>query len=220
MHFFPCKDGSAVRSDLWSKSSGKPFRGASLSSRTPVRSRAGFTLLELAVVVPILIIAVALLSGTLTGTTKQRSILRENSVASNAIQSVIETMRNDDFRQLFALYNEEPFDDPNGPGTAPGNRFAVDGLDPQPGAVNGMIGEIILPTFNAGGAIDQDWQLREDIDLPILGLPRDLNGDNIVDALNHADDYTIMPIEVRLQWQGRYGPREFRMQTLLVDWDA
>jgi Tfp pilus assembly protein PilV len=42
--------------------------------------------------------------------------------------------------------------------------------------------------------------LREDIVAPEYGLPCDLNGDGVIDGLNHAADYKILPLVIRLDW--------------------
>jgi hypothetical protein len=62
-----------------------------------------------------------------------------------------------------------------------------------------------------------DGLLRENAELPILGLPRDLNGDLIVDSSDHAADYLVLPAIVRIEWRGRLGPRQFEMSTMFVD---
>ena len=47
--------------------------------------------------------------------------------------------------------------------------------------------------------------------------PKTTNGDIVVDDEDHAGDYTIMPIIVRLRWQGRHGARELRMPSVLSE---
>ncbi len=42
--------------------------------------------------------------------------------------------------------------------------------------------------------------LREDIVAPEYGLPCDLNGDGVIDSKNHAADYKILPLVIRLDW--------------------
>ena len=87
------------------------------------------------------------------------------------------------------------FDDPDGLGSAPGHRFAVEGLDPLPTALDGLIGEVHLPGVEVE---PRKWQLREDQVLPALGLPRDLNGDSILDEGDHALDYVPLPVRVTI----------------------
>jgi hypothetical protein len=47
---------------------------------------------------------------------------------------------------LFALYNNDPNDDPGDPGTAPGSLFFVDRLKPLASSPGGLVGEVFLPT--------------------------------------------------------------------------
>lgn len=60
-----------------------------------------------------------------------------------------------------------------------------------------MVCSIGLPTtLDAAG----NETLREDIVAPEYGLPCDLNGDGVIDSKNHAADYKILPLVIRLGW--------------------
>jgi hypothetical protein len=48
-----------------------------------------------------------------------------------------------------------------------------------------------------------------------LGMPRDLTGDILIDNFDHAADYRILPVRVRVSWTGKSGPRSIELQTLL-----
>ena len=61
------------------------------------------------------------------------------------------------------------------------------------------------------------WELREDFDNALLGLPRDLDGDNLVDFANHAKNYILLPILIRVEWQGAHGPRVYDIHSMLTD---
>lgn len=237
------------------------------------RRRAGVTLLELIVVMAVLTVAVTMFTSMVVHTTRQRGINRENAVASNAARTVVELMRNQEFRDIFALYNADPSDDPGGAGTAPGNVFTVAGLTPLPGDADGLAGEIHLPVIVAeeakppstwgtttldiltlpgldaaleqlglgsgsggsgsggsgsggsgsggggagGGGIEAgDYTLREDFIDVRLGLPRDLNGDSLIDDLDHAEDYIVLPVHVEVVWRGKFGPRRFSIFTQIA----
>ena len=93
------------------------------------------------------------------------------------------------------------------------------GLDPLPDDADGRVGELIFPEVNTAAALPAIWELREDAVIPELGLPRDLNGDSIVDAADHAADYAVLPVIVRLEWMGDFGPRIFEMHTMLVEFN-
>jgi prepilin-type N-terminal cleavage/methylation domain-containing protein len=58
--------------------------------------------------------------------------------------------------------------------------------------------------------------LRENATAPRYGLPHDLNGDGVIDALARNDDHAVLPVVVRLRWE-RAGQqsREVVMATLL-----
>ena len=130
--------------------------------------------------------------------------------AMTAARRSIETLQGTPFREVFQRFNERLEDDLEG---SPGARFAVEGLQPLPGAVDGMVGEIIFPTVGEG----DEQQLREDLDLPILGMPRDLSGDGAPDSEDHAADYELLPVLVRVSWLGRSGPSRVELKTLLAD---
>jgi len=192
------------------------------------RERRGATLIELVVVISILAVAAGIFSQTVVSVGRQRHLNREADIAGAAVRDVLERMRNEDFAQIFALYNDDPLDDPGGVGTAPGQRFAIEGLHPGAGAADQRVGEILLPsvwvepppqvpmgeTPPPAGA-----ELREDVQDTVLGMPRDLNGDSIVDTLDHADDYYVLPIRVRVEWEGRAGQRSFEMFTILTEFE-
>ena len=62
-----------------------------------------------------------------------------------------------------------------------------------------------------GGSI----QLREDVVLPALGMPSDLDGNTIIDALDHSANYRVLPVRVRVRWQGMNGTRTMTADTVL-----
>ena len=177
----------------------------------------GMTLMEIALAMPIIMLALGMFTQMLTAGKGLRQSSRENWLASLRAQDVLESMRNQSFRELVSLYNEDPLDDPGGPGTAPGIHFNVDELEPQTTDTDGFVGRITLPTLNAGSEVAPDWQLREDVDNAVLGMPRDLNGDNLVGDQDRTGDYTILPVEVEIRWQSRFGPRRIRVHTLFSE---
>jgi type II secretory pathway pseudopilin PulG len=147
----------------------------------PVRRHdAGFTLVELTVAITVLIIAICATASTVVTTSALNQSSHETAVARKAAESMIETLRNAPFQQVFALYNADPADDPGGANTAPGPRFAVAGLTVAPGAPGGVAGEILFPSAGPG--------LFENVDDPTLGMPRDLNADTMVNAMDRAAD--------------------------------
>jgi len=188
-----------------------------LIRQTKQTSQRGMTLMEIALAMPIIMLALGMFTQMLSAGTGLRQSSRENWLASLRSQDVLETIRNQDFRQLAALYNEDPLDDPDGPGTAPGIHFSVAELRPLANDPDGFVGRVFIPMLNAGTEIAPDWQLREDLDIPALGLPRDLNGDSVIDDQDHSGDFTVLPVEVEIEWQSRFGPRQVRIHTLFSE---
>jgi len=173
----------------------------------PRRKRLGMTLAEVMVAVMVVTISVYLLSSAITATAAHTAVKRERGIAVDAAWSALETMRGEPFEHVFYRYNRAAVDDPDGPGTAPGAHFDVPGLMPRLDDPDGHVGEIV---FSEAGP-----RLREDLADEDLGLPRDLNGDMRIDALDHAIDYIVLPLKVRVQWTGRAGARDFEMYTML-----
>lgn len=167
------------------------------------------TLVEIMVSVVVLTVCISLLSNTLAATVAQGVANRERALAVEAAQNLAEDMRRARFEELYALYNQDPTDDPGGAGFAPGSHFAVPGLTVRAGDKDGFVGRVLLPSVAA--------VLREDSQVPGLGLPRDLNGDHVIDAENHAKDYVVLPVTIRIEWTGRIGKRQFELTTMFAD---
>jgi len=181
----------------------------------PTRGRQGFTFLELIVGMAVLLVALLIFSSSVSGVAKQRTVNRETNLAVAAARNLLETLRSEEFAEVYARYNADPDDDPGGAGTAPGNRFVVDGLDDTVDG-GGFDGEILFPAVeDAGGT----WQLREDVALPELGMPRDLSGDSIVDDDDHAGSYFILPVQIRVRWRSPIGTRQYEMTTQLCQYN-
>jgi hypothetical protein len=64
-------------------------------------------------------------------------------------------------------------------------------LDPV--APGGFVGRVEFPTIES--------QLREDVNDDSLTMPRDLNGDGVVDALDHSVDRILLPVKVTVEWK-------------------
>jgi hypothetical protein len=121
------------------------------------------------------------------------------------------TMQAETFAQVFARYNSTGTDDPGGIGTAPGANFAVPGLEPRPGDPDGMVGQILFPATAGAPSV-----LREDLVDLALGMPRDLNGSGGTDSANHAADYQLLPVLVRVDWASAAGRGRTELKTMLV----
>jgi len=176
------------------------------------RPTGGFTFVELAIVLVILLSALFVFASTVSGMAKQRTSSRETHLAVEAARNRMETLRATAFDAVYALYNRNPADDPDGAGSAPGARFDVPGLDPRVEALDGLEGEVVFPEFEDP---TDGWQLREDLTLAALGLPRDLSGDQRVDDEDHSGSYLLLPVQVRIRWKSPAGPREYTLSSQL-----
>ena len=84
----------------------------------------------------------------------------------------------------------------------------------MPNDADGRPGEVLFPTPTLTSS-----ELRENTVDANWGMPRDLNGDGAIDAANHATDYKLLPVRVRVHWQSSNG-RECQIQidTLLANY--
>lgn len=181
--------------------------GGSLS-RQAGRTRVGSTTLELVFAIAVLLVGLLGYSRSLVGSVELGQKNRDTAVATEAARAAIEGFYGTAFDDVFSSFNADPTDDPGGIGTAPGNTFTVQGLDLRFNDADGMHGEIFFP-INAGA-------LREDLNDDSLGTPRDLNLDGAVDAADHAGDYRLLPVLVRVEWRSGERNRQIEVRTLLA----
>ncbi|MFN0244249.1 MAG: hypothetical protein ACKVWV_15275 [Planctomycetota bacterium] len=181
-------------------------------ARARRRSRAGFSLVEIVVAGLVLAIAVCGMSGSMVSAVAVNRVNRETALAQEAVQRQMELLQGTLFEETFRRFNTNPNDDPGVAGTAPGANFAVFGLDVTDGDADGRAGQIEFPTLDVAGVL----QLREDVVDLTLGMPRDLNGSGTTDALDHANDYRLLPVRVRVQWRGVAGPRTLTAEGMLA----
>ena len=172
-------------------------------------TRGGYALLDVLFAASIMVVALGTVASTLTAGMGVSRLNRETAAALNRAESAIEDIASRDFGEAFASFNAITADDPPGV-VAPGRFFAVAGLDPRRGDADGFVGEIIFP---GGGT-----QLREDVVDPGLGMPRDLNGDSIIDSADHSGDYVILPVRVRLEWTGARGNRQIEVVSTIANY--
>jgi type II secretory pathway pseudopilin PulG len=201
----------------------------------PARARAGLTIVEVVVALSVLVVAASIFCQTLLSAARMRQLNRDNALAADAARVVLEQMRNRNFLDIYKAYNEDPKDDPGGIGQGPGNLFDVSGLDPLDDAPQGKVGRVTFPsmavqvtqTSGAGGKKSlggggttttvTQWHLREDVTNESLGMPRDLNGNNVIDTADHSSDYSVLPVRVRIEWKSGAGARRFEIVTQLGD---
>lgn len=171
------------------------------------------TVIELMVAFSLLFLALLGFTKVIVFSTKTTDVQHDSILAREAARETIEILQAAEFSDLFALYNVDDTDDPGGFGTAPGADVEVNGLVTAAGSA--VVGRIMFPTL-----VDDtgDLQVREDVNDPALGMPRDLNGDGVIDSDDHSHDYLLLPVRVTFEWEGKAGPAELELRTLLADY--
>lgn len=177
------------------------------------RRRAGFTLVDVVAAMFILLVAIGGFFGAITSSLQLSDTVDEVAIADEALTQFVERLDWIDFEDRFAVYNADPTDDPGGAGTSPGAHFAVPGLRPRRDDPDGFVGQVIFPT---APSLVGTLELREDVEDQRLGMPRDLNGDGDVDSNDHAEDYTLLPVTIRLEWVGLGGNGVMQRSVLLA----
>lgn len=171
----------------------------------------GFTLIELMVSFSALMVILLGFSRMLLSSRMASSTTHEATIAKEAARGMLETLEAANFSQVFALYNEDGSDDPGLANSAPGKGFAVAGLAAPEGDADGLPGEILFP-MKAG-------ELREDLgETWLFGPIDDLDCDGNPagpDADDHAGDYRLLPVVVRVQWSGAGGTGTVEFRTVL-----
>jgi len=158
-----------------------------------------------------MLVAMLGFSQALVMATRTQTLTREKSLATEACRRQIELMRSNAFQYIFRRFNATGNDDVGGANTDPGAGFAIAGLDPVPGE-DAFVGEVVFPT--ASGAPNE---LREDVVMPELAMPMDLDLDGAIDGNDHAADYELIPVLVRARWRSVAGPAEVSILTFIGD---
>jgi prepilin-type N-terminal cleavage/methylation domain-containing protein len=198
----------------------------------PLLRQGGFTLIEIIVVTVILsMVSLASLSLTVSSFALE-SVNREMSDATAVARRVLEEMEALPFEELFARLNSDPTDDPGGAGTAPGNLIQVPAEH-----VGGLLGQeaAVLPISIAASGPVEGLRNRRDLDLEII-LPTDpagqlietetrpawgnqtwdLDGDGAITGDDKSDQYKILPVVVRVTWNGASGPQALELARILT----
>lgn len=160
--------------------------------------RRGSTLFELLGAVTVVGVGLNALVGSLVTSIRHQASIQERCAAMDAIESTLEQLSAVPFAETFARFNRIDADDVDeGAIGSPGADFDVLGLEPLEDDADGSVGRVEFP----GDLLT----LREDVRDPALGMPRDLNGDGLMDDVDHAADYRILPIRIVVEWRGASG---------------
>ncbi len=164
-------------------------------------------MIEMMLVMVVMTVAVTMLASTVSSSTRLGPMQSQRALAAEAVREKLEHMRAMPFEQLWSLYNGYPADDPAGPATAPGAGFLVAGLEPLSADLDGLVGGVRFP----GTATS----LREDDDDAALGMPRDLDMNLVIDNVP-VTDYSILPVEVSIEWESGGEARRFAAHTMFT----
>ena len=169
----------------------------------------GLTFVELVFTIAVFSVAGLGLIGTMGYSVRQNAVNRETAIASLAARGMIEQLRGETFANILSEFNDYDKDDLAGHGTSPGASFEVTELGKFNTEGAAGVGTIEFPTDSKG-------ELLEDLDMPELGLPRDLNGDGKIDKKPlEGNDYRVLPVRIRVSWVGAAGAREFELLAVL-----
>lgn len=175
------------------------------------RGASGLSLLEVLIAAAVLVVAIlAAARTTVSGLDLEKSN-HDAMIALQAARQKIEVLRSETLGQVFARYNAVTSDDPGGAGTAPGATFTVSELRPRAGAAT-AIGRVLFPV-----AANSPGVLNETVNAPFFNAPADLNLDGDSTDANVNATYRLLPVTVRVEWQGAQGPRQVEISTLLAE---
>jgi prepilin-type N-terminal cleavage/methylation domain-containing protein len=179
------------------------------------RSAAGFTLVEMVIVVAILVTGILTHVSTLAVAHRHARETEEHGLAVATVQRFIERIRAES--DWAGLWENLRVQSAESTGDTSLTHMGADaGLavfdattwysgfivpstlqDASPTAESYCRFLIQVPVSNDSGT----FTLREDTNAPRYGLPWDLNGDGAIDANDHSGDYRQLPIVVRMRWK-------------------
>jgi len=170
--------------------------------------KAGFGLVDLCVALVVLSISLGVLVGAVFSGIRLARTDEETALASQALRATLARLASLEPRNAFVILNAEDGDDLQG-------QSAQTYLAVQEELLTDRQGQpvTISVTFPVDPA--NPGVVREDLELPALGMPRDLDGDGEIDGADHADDLVILPVLLRLDWEGAGGPQSVQMATIL-----
>jgi type II secretory pathway pseudopilin PulG len=164
------------------------------------RARRGFTMVELAIAMSMLMIGLVSAASATMRMQHLRKQNRERVVAQNALRSMGERIHAQAYRD--SLDHPDTWAqnvlDAFGPGGTLKGVFDVEFLSPPsedqefPGTIQVIVDETTTDT-----ALGMD-----------LGMPRDLNGDGDAADLDVSADACILPVVLRIEWKGQQGLQE------------
>ncbi len=177
--------------------------------RERLRRQRGMTMVEVMIAAGIFVVAAGGVVMLTAAMERQDRLIREFEQAESTARRVIEDIQYrglDNFFQLYAQYDTDPDNDPDGSGTSPGPTFSdltVLGLQAADDSPTGQLIEIVMHT--------DETEVNA-----VHGLPRDLNNDGDADDVDVSGDYGIIPFTVRIHWNNQGTSAVTQMETLVT----
>jgi type II secretory pathway pseudopilin PulG len=168
-------------------------------------------LIEIIIGLGVVVMALLGIMSAMVSASRMDETTAEQVRALNACKSVIETMKQTTFTEIWSRFNSNGADDPGGAGTAPGPNFAVAGLRAQNGDADGMPGQIVFPESATGNLSETAIDARMG-----MAVAKDLNGDGDALDTNVNTTYRILPVRIVVDWAGARGPYHMEITTFLV----
>lgn len=187
----------------------RPMFGRAGGARRVRRGTRGLTLIELSIAIVILIVALSGMAASMASGLTLNQVNRETALAQEAARDALEGLLETPVGNIWANFNA----------LSPNNGFAVAGLQPQAGDPDGLVGQFVFPdALDGAGGID----LLENTNDAGLGMPRDLNGDGLVNfgvdvGAPGPSQYVLLPVRVVIQWRGASGNRTYTAESILVN---
>ncbi len=183
-----------------------------LRHRAPLRIRrrrtAAFTLVETSVSIAVLVLGVLGMVASVTAGDRLILENRQTRQAYVAAQTMFAELQAEPIDTVFQRYNATASDDPVGAGQSPGASFTARGLLSSTSTSVEGTGAIRFPTRDG-------VTLREGMDDPALGMPRDLDGDGVISHTPLTKAPLILPVLVTIRWETSHGPREVQVRKFL-----
>ena len=170
-------------------------------------SRSGFTLLDVCVSLALLAAGLGALLGSTFSAMKLDRVNASTALASQVLRGMCEQMQAMPIDEVLEAYVLREDEDEH----VRAGKLAR--LTPH-GPARAELGEGNLVAARFPLAAD-GRTLREDLDLPGLGLPRDLDGDGTIDGVDKHASFRILPVVLELDWNGPSGPQHLAVSTVL-----
>lgn len=182
------------------------WRHATAPRRRGRQPRSGFTLIELAIAISILMIGMVSIVSVTTRMHSLRKQNRERNVVQNATRTMAERIHARSY-----LHSSDPTTwaanvvAEFSPGGRYGDEFDVEGLNLVPG--EDSVGTITIVT---------DESVTDAALGAQVGMPRDLDGDGDQTDTDVVDSARILPVLLRLRWSSQTGTNEYEHAFYLM----